>query len=132
MSATTTITVNELKQWLSGVEDMQEPDWYPNQTQWKKIRDKIFCLEASAAGIPVQYAHSNNRAWEDQPGQIRLSNPDNAAAHYTAAPGGLDVPLNNAPVVIPQGVPMVAAEGALVSTPSIDTSGGRAYSSAFA
>lgn len=35
------ITVSELKQWLSGVEDMQPADWIPNAEQWKKIRAKI-------------------------------------------------------------------------------------------
>lgn len=39
-----TITVSEFKQWLSGVEDMQQAGWVPNDEQWKKIRSKIAAL----------------------------------------------------------------------------------------
>ena len=33
------------KAWLSGVEEMQGPDWTPSPEQWKKIRDKIENIE---------------------------------------------------------------------------------------
>lgn len=35
------ITVAEFKQWLSGVEDMQEDGWVPDAGQWAKIRAKV-------------------------------------------------------------------------------------------
>lgn len=37
-------TVNELKAWLRGVEDMQGENWKPNKAQWDKIREKIHDL----------------------------------------------------------------------------------------
>lgn len=36
-----TISISEFKQWLSGVEDMQENGWVPDAAQWAKIRSKI-------------------------------------------------------------------------------------------
>ncbi len=35
------ITVQEFRMWLQGVEEMQDPDWSPSPTQWSKIRSKI-------------------------------------------------------------------------------------------
>lgn len=38
-------TLEMFKAWLSGVEEMQGPDWTPSPEQWKKIRDKIENIE---------------------------------------------------------------------------------------
>lgn len=38
------LSVNEFKSWMSGVEDMQEPGWVPNKVQWDRIRSKIALL----------------------------------------------------------------------------------------
>lgn len=38
------ISISEFKQWLSGVEDMQEPGWVPDAAQWSKIRAKVELL----------------------------------------------------------------------------------------
>lgn len=34
-------TFAEFISWLEGVESMQEPDWTPNQNQWKTIREML-------------------------------------------------------------------------------------------
>lgn len=36
-----TITLDQFRSWLQGVEDMQTEDWAPNADQWKVIREKI-------------------------------------------------------------------------------------------
>ena len=38
-------TLEMFKAWLSGVEEMQGPDWTPTAEQWKKIRNKIDEIE---------------------------------------------------------------------------------------
>lgn len=35
------MTLEQFRAWLCGVEDMQEIDWTPSPSQWKKIRDKL-------------------------------------------------------------------------------------------
>jgi hypothetical protein len=35
------LTLGEFRAWLSGVEEMQTEDWYPDLQQWKTIRAKI-------------------------------------------------------------------------------------------
>ena len=39
------MTLEQFRAWLSGVEDMQEDDWTPSPTQWKKIRSKFDEIE---------------------------------------------------------------------------------------
>lgn len=38
------ISISEFKQWLAGVEDMQEDGWVPDAVQWAKIRAKVELL----------------------------------------------------------------------------------------
>ena len=38
------INISEFKQWLAGVEDMQEDGWVPDAVQWAKIRAKVELL----------------------------------------------------------------------------------------
>lgn len=41
------LSVSEFKSWISGVEDMQDANWYPSPEQWNKIRAKISILSES-------------------------------------------------------------------------------------
>lgn len=43
-SADASITIAEFKQWLAGVEDMQDDGWVPDAVQWAKIRAKVELL----------------------------------------------------------------------------------------
>ena len=42
---TKTITLENFRSWLEGVEEMQEEDWVPSAAQWKTIRKKIDSIE---------------------------------------------------------------------------------------
>jgi hypothetical protein len=44
-----TISLNDFRSWLQGVEDMQDDNWTPTSTQWIKIRQKIDCIEQQAS-----------------------------------------------------------------------------------
>lgn len=44
-----TITLEQFRAWLAGVEDMQEEGWTPSASQWNKIRSKI-----DEIGLPMQ------------------------------------------------------------------------------
>lgn len=55
-AAQETISISEFKQWLSGVEDMQEADWVPDAAQWAKIRAKVELLSEDELEPAVQYA----------------------------------------------------------------------------
>ena len=45
------VSVNEFKNWLSGVLDFQPDDWVPNAVQWEKIRNKIEQLEETKVEV---------------------------------------------------------------------------------
>lgn len=45
MDEKNTVSVNEFKNWLSGVLDFQPDDWVPDHGQWNKILSKINQLE---------------------------------------------------------------------------------------
>lgn len=40
-----TLTTKDFKMWLRGVEEMQDENWTPSAQQWKRIREKIDCIE---------------------------------------------------------------------------------------
>lgn len=35
------VSLSEFRAWLSGIEEMQGPDWAPNLDQWKRIKAKF-------------------------------------------------------------------------------------------
>lgn len=45
------ITLSEFKAWLSGVEEMQDDDWAPTLTQWRRIRAKFFDIKQDTAAV---------------------------------------------------------------------------------
>lgn len=66
------ITVAEFKQWLSGVEDMQQAGWIPSEEQWKKIRAKILALsdevfEEQSAPVQPAYQYQPQQPVYQQP-----------------------------------------------------------------
>ena len=52
-SVTPTITLNNFRSWLQGVEDMQEEGWTPSPTQWAKIRSKIDMIEQPTPSVNI-------------------------------------------------------------------------------
>ena len=55
------LTVSEFKSWISGVEDMQDGNWYPSPVQWNKIRSKISMLVETEQmnGVPINQYPQN-------------------------------------------------------------------------
>lgn len=41
------ITVNDFKNWIKGVIEMQDDDWVPDAKQWNKILTKIYEIDDS-------------------------------------------------------------------------------------
>ena len=136
MADDTKITVKEFRMWLQGVEEMQDPAWVPNPTQWARIREKINTITEEQEAVhaaPVQQY------------QQPVIPP---SVNYPVPPTG--VPLGNDVPGIPAGpssfqqrpwVPPAPPAGGLfatpespnmpVRTPNIDTTDGT-YQSSFA
>lgn len=41
------ISMDQFRSWLEGVEDMQPADWTPDQEQWRRIREKIDLVDVT-------------------------------------------------------------------------------------
>ena len=110
------ITIMEFRAWLQGVEEMQEDDWHPNETQWKKIRGKIDCVIQGVQPVaPSGFV-------PQQPQQIIQNfQPDRSALDNVPMP---------VPIQLNPNAPMNKVEGEQVKTPNIDTSDGN-YTSTF-
>ena len=61
------ISISEFKQWLAGVEDMQEDGWVPDAVQWAKIRAKVELLADEEIQVE-QYAQTP--AYSPNPGFV--------------------------------------------------------------
>jgi hypothetical protein len=122
------ITLDNFKMWLSGVEEMQIPDWFPTETQWKKIREKIDTIVDSGSVIkpqpPILYRESQpTQREQEQPVPPRYEGPVQFApgglSHVAAAPPSNNALFGNADI-----------PGSTVRTPNLDTSNGT-YEPAF-
>jgi len=123
------LTIKEFKMWLQGVEEMQDENWIPTATQWKRIREKIDDINDQAPAAPAQ------------PAPVMYAPPAptyaTPAGPTVLAPGGMGNPAGAtapsfAPAPPPAGVPLASgSEQIPVKTPNIDTTNGQ-YRSAFA
>jgi len=52
-----TITLEQFRAWLEGVEEMQEEGWAPDVRQWTKIRERIDMIQ-STPSQPQQVVHA--------------------------------------------------------------------------
>jgi len=86
---TTTITINEFKMWLEGVEEMQDAEWTPNPTQWKRIREKFNTIGDTP---PVQQSANWSGGGQVPPPGFAVMPPDQL---YGGIPSG----------PIPRGIP---------------------------
>lgn len=112
------ITISEFRHWLSGVEEMQPDDWFPNKHQWDRIRDKIDSISAEPTNVVKQVAtqiSGNQYALDNQPVY-----PDNRPVQL--APSGM----GRVSAPPPSGVLFGNAENPAfpIKTPTIDTSNG--------
>lgn len=123
------LTLGEFRAWLSGVEEMQADDWYPDPQQWKTIRAKI----EEVIDNPNSRT-SNARYVEDAPREIRPAGPSMLT--------GMDPRMSMAPGMANPNMPQITntdtmAGGpvdrntpiARIKTPNIDSS--RGYNPAF-
>lgn len=78
------ISAREFRIWLEGVEEMQDDEWVPSSTQWKRIREKIDTIKddqvvvesVSVSSTVPQYA---TPALWDLPPQPSYNMPMNVA-----------------------------------------------------
>lgn len=48
-----TVSVQEIKYWLSGIIEFQDKGWIPNKEQWENIKDKIMSLDETIREVQV-------------------------------------------------------------------------------
>lgn len=133
MADNTKITIKEFRMWLQGVEEMQDPAWVPNPTQWLRIREKINTIDDEPDTVVVH---------QQQPVHQQMSYP----VPPTGVPLGNDlpgIPAGPSSLMVPQypSMPVSPPPGGLfatpeapsmpVRTPNIDTTNGN-YQSTFA
>ncbi len=120
---TKTITVNEFKMWLEGVEEMQPDDWAPDSRQWARIRAKIDSIAESSP------QHTTVPSVRNVPAPAPVMQH---SAPPVAQFGGSLLP--RVPQTGPQQLPgpfSTESTQIPVKTPNIDTQG-KPYESAFA
>jgi hypothetical protein len=128
-----TITVQEFKAWLSGVEDMQGEDWHPSAEQWAKIRSKIFSIKDTSS---QQQGEPGGAPSGPVKRGVDPTFDDDAAERAVMARFGATMqptgPLVGAPVGIPQSslagvppTPRMPAQPGTVSIPRAVNVGGK-------
>jgi hypothetical protein len=127
------ISLEEFRAWLQGVEEMQEDDWAPNMTQWKKIREKIDEISSTQpqfATLPVHQPMTQGIIrHQPQPGVLMQDNEGGVIP----GPSVLDTAVQTAPaekIELNPDAPIARGQEQ-VKTPNIDTTDGE-YKSAFA
>lgn len=137
------MTVSEFKSWLRGICDILGEDWVPNAQQWKRIREKIDCLQECSSVVYTQKPMQTQTVTvvNDQPQGQQLHQAQAAPTPVRpAGPSSLNSPPSppqSRVVSSPGGVPVLVGPMATnntlnnpVKTPSIDTTNGR-YDSPF-
>lgn len=86
------ITLSEFRAWLSGVEEMQDDNWAPSQSQWETIRRKMDLIiedeaPAAPAQVPVVHQQPVQYAQPQQPSAMPsapvVSKPSNVGSGLT-------------------------------------------------
>lgn len=130
MAEDTKITVKEFRMWLQGVEEMQDPAWVPNPTQWVRIREKINTISEDPEPVaPVPQYQQPSVSYPVPPTGVHLGNDVPGIPMYQ--PSFQQRPW--APPAPPAGGMFATPEApnTPVRTPNIDTTDGT-YQSSFA
>jgi len=126
------ISLEEFRAWLQGVEEMQEDDWAPNTTQWKKIREKIDNIAASQQAFVPYPTHQPMSQGvihhQPQPGVLMQDEEGGVIPGPSALDTQLRAPTKN--IELNPDAPIAKGQEQ-VKTPNIDTADGD-YKSAFA
>lgn len=116
-------TLNEFRAWLSGVEEMQEPGWIPNQTQWELIRQRIDLIKEVE---PREMGHSKIKG--QQPQQSQQPQQESTLFDVPQVPSAFDrvgavvtAPTSSSLSQAPK-APRAAPSSGPTKTPDIDTS----------
>lgn len=139
------LTVKEFRIWLQGVEEMQEANWTPSPSQWKRIREKLELVnDAQPVGLkPVGPVYRNNEPPMLPPGfpvPPMYANPGAGDPPPAAAGPSSLAPVPPVPPAAPprqvrtlNGLPVTLASGngQTAKTPDIDTSHGKNYNTPF-
>lgn len=136
-----TITIQEFKAWLEGVEEMQGSTWAPDAQQWKRIRQKINQIEAlptEATTLPAGAPSTFNSQRNIPISSSAPVNDENivipaipSSFERAGVKGGAPAPKTIIPTSAPGLKRTVNPQGQeKVKTPDIDTSGGD-YTSSF-
>ena len=118
----TVLTIHDFKVMIEGMDMVLGEDWYPTESQWKRIREKLDLI-IDSADRPVTHVNTNVAL----PG----APVDNSILNTFPAelPVAADIPIGEAPPVF-QAQEVKLSDGSKgVKTPDIDTSGG--YDSGF-
>ena len=122
----TTISLRDFRQWLCGVEDMQESDWVPDLKQWSIIRQKLdsIYVESPSTEASLQPSHSHRTHTALPVSSLDVDLKPNPRGDY---PISTPVPISRSP-----NNPMMSSldDGTPTKTLDIDTTGGT-YDSAF-
>lgn len=124
-------SLTEFRAWLSGVEEMQDPGWIPNESQWELIRQRIDLIEEPQP-VQTNHVHYNHNGQPDNP-------PQNGDPLIPQVPSAFDrvqvvAPTSSSLLEVPQAraapapmrrKPLVGSE----KTPDIDSTTG--YNSGF-
>jgi hypothetical protein len=99
----TSISVNEFKSWILGVQDMQGADWCPSSDQWKKVLMKIAILQevVYSNNTPIQHNYQPQyQSTFDQYDQQHSTNTTGTAINNTPVPLYKAIDLNKTPDII--------------------------------
>lgn len=98
------ISVNEFKNWLSGVLDFQPENWVPDLIQWNKILEKIGQLSDNAVPFSASKLPSKLPSKSVQTEDINPETPNNQSESQVAG-GILDGPKVQLPELEPRLAP---------------------------
>ena len=121
-----TISVNDFKAWLQGVEDMQEDGWVPSPIQWKKIRSKIDQIGATQPATNAPPAPM----FPSYPPNVRGIDTAYIAPEAPTSSLNIPIPTPSARVSTFMAPPPPPQHFDSPKTPDIDTSSGN-YSAPF-
>ena len=136
MADNTKITIKEFRMWLQGVEEMQDPAWVPNPTQWQRIREKINTIEDEPETVVVHQPvvhQAPQVAYPVPPTGVPLGNEIPGVPAGPSSLASAPYPVASLPATPPPGGLFATPEAPNmpVRTPNIDTTNGQ-YQSSFA
>ena len=116
------ISIKDFKMWLQGVEEMQDENWTPSPSQWKRIREKIDSINDNVGNQQSKFT-TNTPNIPNVP-QPQFNN-------FPVPPSNIPLPSQHSSVPVN---PLFGSPetGIPTKTPNVDTTDGKPYKSSFA